>query len=212
MPTSCKEALQLGFTESGIQRIYIPGNQQILEVYCDQTTDNGGWMVFQRRSDGSENFYRTWVEYQGMFGNLKKEFWLGNENLHTLTRHGDYELRIEFKDCDNVTKFAKYSSFSIGSAQENYALNVSGFSGSAGDSLDYHNGAPFNTKDTNHGSYGSCAVTNKGAWWYKDCFDSNLNGEHFNCREVQKACWATLHDSRLCLLKSTEMKFRPRGG
>uniref|UniRef100_H2Y5N2 Fibrinogen C-terminal domain-containing protein n=1 Tax=Ciona savignyi TaxID=51511 RepID=H2Y5N2_CIOSA len=213
LPTSCKEALQFGFNESGIQRIYIPGNQQTLKVYCDQTTDNGGWMVFQRRTDGSENFYRTWVEYQGMFGNLSNEFWLGNENLHALTRSGDYELRIELEDCENVTKFAKFSSFSIGSAQENYTLNVSGYSGDAGDSLSYHNGKPFSTKDVDNdfSPASNCAVGSRGGWWYKKCFDSNLNGAYLKCQtgSSEASSWRAFRGNGYSL-KFIEMKFRPK--
>uniref|UniRef100_H2YDD0 Fibrinogen C-terminal domain-containing protein n=1 Tax=Ciona savignyi TaxID=51511 RepID=H2YDD0_CIOSA len=199
-------------SESGIQRIYNPGNQQTLEVYCDQTTDGGGWMVFQRRRDGSENFYRTWVEYQGMFGNLSNEFWLGNENLHALTRSGNYELRIELGDCANVRKFAKYSSFSIGSAQEKYTLKVTGYTGNAGDSLSNHNGLPFSTQDVDNDSYfGNCAVNHHGAWWYDKCYDSNLNGEYLKCQTStsRSASWNTFHGGHYSM-KFIEMKFRPR--
>uniref|UniRef100_H2YU27 Fibrinogen C-terminal domain-containing protein n=1 Tax=Ciona savignyi TaxID=51511 RepID=H2YU27_CIOSA len=185
-----------------------------MEVYCDQTTDGGGWMVFQRRRDGSENFYRTWVEYQEMFGNLSNEFWLGNENLHALTGSGNYELRIDLGDCANVRKFAKYSSFSIGSAHEKYTLKVTGYSGNAGDSLLYHNGRPFSTKDVDNdiNSGGNCAVTYHGAWWYGHCYDSNLNGEYLKCQTTtdRAASWAGFH-GRKYSQKFIEMKFRPRG-
>uniref|UniRef100_H2YQP7 Fibrinogen C-terminal domain-containing protein n=1 Tax=Ciona savignyi TaxID=51511 RepID=H2YQP7_CIOSA len=211
LPINCKEALRFGHTESGIQRIYNPGNQKTLEVYCDQTTDSGGWLVFQRRTDGSENFYLTWIEYQEMFGNLSNEFWLGNENLHNLTRSGNYELRIELEDCANVTKFAKYRSFSIGSAQENYSLKVSGYSGNAGDSLSQHNGRPFSTKDVDNDSFptGNCGILFRGAWWYHSCYDSNLNGKYLKCQTTSNraASWKKFHNDKYSL-KFIEMKFR----
>uniref|UniRef100_H2Z0Z4 Fibrinogen C-terminal domain-containing protein n=1 Tax=Ciona savignyi TaxID=51511 RepID=H2Z0Z4_CIOSA len=209
-PRSCKEALQLGRNVSGIHYIHNPRNQQILEVYCDQTTDNGGWMVIQRRTDGSENFYRTWAEYQEKFGNIYNEFWLGLENLHALTRTGSYELRIELEDCANIRKFAKFSSFSIGSVEEQYSLTVSGYSGNAGDSLTYHNGRPFTTKDVDNDSNGgNCAVIEHGAWWYGSCYTSNLNGAYLNCQTTtdHASSWRTFHGTKYSL-KFIEMKFR----
>ena len=31
--------------------------------------------------DGSEDFYRTWNDYQNGFGNKSREFWLGKKNI-----------------------------------------------------------------------------------------------------------------------------------
>jgi hypothetical protein len=33
--------------------------------------------VFQRRLDGSTDFFRGWAHYKNGFGKLRREFWLG---------------------------------------------------------------------------------------------------------------------------------------
>ena len=45
------------------------------EAYCDTTNGGGGWLVVQRRQDGSVDFNRNWVEYEDGFGKLTGEFW-----------------------------------------------------------------------------------------------------------------------------------------
>uniref|UniRef100_H2Z0U8 Fibrinogen C-terminal domain-containing protein n=1 Tax=Ciona savignyi TaxID=51511 RepID=H2Z0U8_CIOSA len=214
----CKDALRAGHNQSGIYSINNPRNNKTLKVYCDQTTDDGGWLVFQRRTDGSENFYRTWAEYQETFGNLSNEFWLGLDNIHDLTATKAYELRIELEDCENVTKFANakyvnhfFSSFFVGSVAENYFLKVSGYSGNAGDSLSYQSGSHFTTKDVDNDlNVGNCAVLAHGAWWYINCYHSNLNGAYLKCQTTtyHASSWFTFHGTQYSL-KFIEMKFRP---
>ena len=86
------------------------------------------------------------------------------------------------------------------------------FSGNSGDSLAVHRGMPFTTKDQDNDNWGhNCAITFKGAWWYRRCHSSNLNGLYLRgnhssyANGVNWKDWKGHHYS----LKRTEMKIRP---
>ncbi|XP_038061084.1 ficolin-3-like [Patiria miniata] len=181
---SCKMLLDAGYRSSGIYTIYPEGfGDGGLRVYCDMETDGGGWIVFQRRQDGSVDFYRNWTEYQSGFGNLSGEFWLGNDNLVTLTSNdsqGTWELRVDLGDWEGNTAWAKYSEFKISTGKYNLNIGQYDASGTAGKSLGRHRGLPFSTKDRdNDVSERNCAQSYHGAWWFKDCLRSNLNGRYY---------------------------------
>ena len=145
-------------------------------------TDGGGWMVFQRRMDGTVDFYRGWADYVKGFGDLNGEFWLGLSKIHRLTNSGTTKsLRVDLEDFDGNQRHANYSTFQVLDSSRKYQLNITGYSGDTGDSLFYHNGMKFSTKDQDNDQYnGNCAVLFKGAWWYKYCHHSNLNGKYFS--------------------------------
>ena len=175
----CKDALARGQTRSGLYIIQ-PDSQPAFRVYCDMTTDGGGWTVFQRRMDGSVDFYRYWADYQQGFGHLSGEFWLGLDKIHRLTSTPS-ELRVDIRNSGGSSKYAKYTSFSVGDSASKYTLSVSGYSGTAGDYLTYHNGHRFSTRDQDNDAAtsfagGNCAQYYTGAWWYNNCWQSNLNG------------------------------------
>ena len=145
-------------------------------------TDGGGWTVFQRRQDGSVDFYRNWTDYEDGFGNLTGEFWLGLSKIHRLTQEQSNTLRVNLGDFENNTVYAQYSTFSVDGNTTEYNLTIGGYSGTAGDSLTYHNGMKFTTIDNDNDNYvyGNCAQVHPGAWWYKKCFLSHLNGPYYN--------------------------------
>lgn len=175
---SCLELLRTGHTLSGVYKIYVASIRRSVEVYCDQETEGGGWIVFQRRKDGSVNFFRNWKDYKIGFGELEGEFWLGNDNIHYLTSPVRFELRIDLQDFEHNRKYAHYRNFMIRSEAKGYILTAGGYTGSVADSLSQHYGQRFSTKDVDNDAYGkdSCAKMYKGAWWYASCHFSNLNG------------------------------------
>ncbi|XP_068104114.1 ficolin-2-like [Hyperolius riggenbachi] len=207
---NCKQLLDKGVTMSDWYTIY-PDGERPLEVLCDMDTDGGGWIVFQRRVDGSVSFYRDWNTYKRGFGSRLTEFWLGNDNIHQLTSSGTWELRVDLQDFDYVQYYAKYNSFQVLGAFDTYKLLLGSFAGgNAGDSLSYHNGNKFTTLDQdNDPYYKNCAVDFKGGWWYGGCHTSNLNGLYLNgAVDPQGICWKSVKNS-FYSFKQSEMKIRP---
>ena len=187
-----------------------PDGKGYFNVYCDMRTDGGGWTVFQRRPDGSVDFYRGWNDYKSGFGQLTAEFWLGNDKIHRLTASRTSSLRVELEDWNGVIVYAKYGRFSVGDEQALYRLDVGSYSGTAGDALTYHNNMVFTTKDRdNDRSNGeNCAVTYTGAWWYYRCYYSSLNGKYKPRKTDNKGpVWQQFRSG--LSLKFTEMKLRP---
>ncbi|NWQ64059.1 FCN1 protein, partial [Neopipo cinnamomea] len=211
-PKNCQELLGKGKILSGWYTIY-PQGCNATAVFCDMDTDGGGWIVFQRRWDGSVKFLRDWDSYKRGFGNQLTEFWMGNDNIHFLTSLGPCELRIDLRDFENNYYFAKYASFRVLGESEKYRLVLGDFlGGNAGDSLSYHRDMPFSTTDQdNDMSSFNCATEYKGAWWYNDCHYSNLNGMYWmgvHGSYADGINWKTGKEYHYSY-KRTEMKFRP---
>ena len=91
----------------------------------------GPIQVFQRRINGSVDFYRPWADYKNGFGVVSGEFWLGNENIYSLTSSGDNVLRIDMEAFDGETRFAAYTNFSIDGESTNYALRFADMTNSS---------------------------------------------------------------------------------
>eukprot|EP00794_Sanderia_malayensis_P009542 gene9542-10529_t len=205
----CSEWRRAGYRKNGVYTIR-PDNGQPFKVYCDMKTKGKGWTVIQRRMDGSQNFYLNWNDYKKGFGNLKREFWLGNDKIHRLTKKKNMMIRFDLEDWQGNKRYAEYSSFYIDNEAYKYRLHVAGYKGTAGDSFQYHNGNAFSTKDRDNDiwSGGSCATTYDGAWWYKNCHASNLNGKYLKGHTKSYANgiiwyhWKGHHYS----LKKSEMK------
>ncbi|XP_041565009.1 fibrinogen-like protein 1 [Drosophila elegans] len=173
-----------------------------------------GWMVIQRRQDGSESFTRHWQDYKDGFGNVEREFFIGLEKLYQLTNAVPHELYIKLGTLEGVYKYAHYNDFKIGSEQEFYELKALGnYSGSAGDSLIRHKNKNFSTFDRNNDPSGAdCAEKNNGGWWFANCFDSALNGKYHKngqSKSQEGVNWYYWNNDYTTSFTFVEMMIRP---
>ena len=177
-------------------------------AYCDTTSGGGGWLVVQRRQDGSVDFNRGWVDYEDGFGNLTGEFWYGLRPLHCLTSQGQWEIRIDITFINGTKSYLLYSFFRVGPVSSKYQLSVSGFKGiTAFDrfTADKSSGMPFTTKDKDNDKWNkNCAkdyVGKAGGWWYNECSHLLINHQHKYATGIYLDGWKAL--------RFTEMKIRP---
>uniref|UniRef100_A0A803W9Q8 Tenascin C n=1 Tax=Ficedula albicollis TaxID=59894 RepID=A0A803W9Q8_FICAL len=189
-PKDCSQALLNGEATSGLYTIYLNGDRaQPLQVFCDMGEDGGGWMVSMGQGSASPAPPCPW-------------------NLHKITSQGQYELRVDLRDKGD-TAHAVYERFSVGDAKSRYRLRVDGYSGTAGDSMTYHNGRSFSTFDKDHDSaITNCALSYKGAFWYKNCHRVNLMGRYGDNSHSQGVNWFHWKGHEYSI-EFAEMKLRP---
>ncbi|PIK38851.1 putative ryncolin-1-like [Apostichopus japonicus] len=131
----CYDIFNGGATVDGIYTIYPTGWESTgFQVYCEMSTDGGGWTVFQRRSTTNEGFSQGWAQYKAGFGDVNYDHWLGNDKLNALTNQGTYQLRVDLRYTAGVGVwyYALYTNFSIGNETDKYRLTLGTYSGTAG--------------------------------------------------------------------------------
>ena len=214
VPKDCSGLFQGARASDGVYTIKPEDGSSPFEVYCDMTTNRGGWTLLQRRVDGSENFYRPWVDFKNGFGNIRKEFWLGNDKIHLMTKGRNMMVRFDLEDFQGNKVYAEYKTFYIDGEEDKYKLHVASYHGTAGNDFVQENGMQFSTFDRDNDIFsGNCAASYKGAWWYTNCVYSNINGEYLCQARSNRASWHNVvwnsYRGSSTSLKVTEMKIRP---
>ncbi|KAL7742351.1 hypothetical protein ACLKA6_018987 [Drosophila palustris] len=208
---NCAEA-----KSSGIYDILVPKfSSEPFKVACDAETRDGGWTIILRRIDGSVNFNRNWTEYKNGFGNLDGEYFLGLDKIHAMTAERRQELLVLLEDFEGDRRYETYDEFAIGNEDQQYELHTLGkANGTAGDSLDWHQGLKFSTFDKDNNKYKgvNCAISFSGAWWYRGgfyCYSSQLTGTYKENADEKGINWETFRGTELSL-KTAIMMIRPK--
>lgn len=216
MASDCHELFLRGETSTGVYTIK-PLQSEPFDVFCEMTAD-GGWTVIQRRQDGSVDFDQLWQAYQSGFGNLNGEFWLGLEKMHSLSKDGNYILKVQLSDWRDDLETIKYP-FRLSGEESYYSLHILDNASKNLESALPNDlaGLPFSTrdKDNDQKSDINCAKHLSGGWWFSNCGHSNLNGKYFvtpppkqRHQRKQGVFWKTWR-GRYYPLKTTTMMIAP---
>ncbi|XP_066910641.1 ryncolin-1-like [Clytia hemisphaerica] len=175
---SCQDWYRVGARVSGVYEMNLMGKGK-RRVSCNMEVSGGGWMVIFRKNKASnENFQRTWEEYREGFGDINREFRMGNELINRVTNSGaKYYIFVWAKTFDGNITVSKYGSFYIEEESNDYRIHfddklLEGFASFGGDNGNNDknvNGMGFSTLEIdNDGRSGNCAGKH-GPSWYNDC-------------------------------------------
>uniref|UniRef100_A0A8W8P104 Fibrinogen C-terminal domain-containing protein n=1 Tax=Magallana gigas TaxID=29159 RepID=A0A8W8P104_MAGGI len=186
-------------SRDGVCTIYpTPGTNKT--VFCDMTTDGGGWTV------SSQNCGQNLATLKGR----------GNDAINALTKDKNQILRIDVVKFSREKGHATYSSFFVDNEANKYKLTLGSFNGTKGlgDSFREFNNMYFSTKDRDNDNTGGthCVQKYKAPGWMNSCLSANLNGvykaslKHVkDCTELHWQKWG-----KVVPLKSAKMMIRPK--
>jgi len=134
-------------------------------------------LLIQQRIHPFNTFKRSWDEYKFGFGDRKGSYWIGNDVISYLTTNGNYTLKCDLQSRKTGKwHYAEYSTFVVLPEAQNYKLQVTGYSGNAGDAMYVHNRNMFTTYDRdNDHSWANCGAHFGGGFWYHRCFHCGVN-------------------------------------
>lgn len=210
----CADWYKQGYTTNGVYEIMVLGQPRI-RVYCNMEEDGGGWIVFQRRFDGTVDFARTWNEYREGFGDVSGEYWLGNKWLNLLTKSELYDYYVIAYDSQGIKQTKKMLGVTV--EDENLKYQLAFQQEGTGDSsygMNQMNGVKFSTFDQDNDQCNDhCSVSHggNGGWWFKNCHGELMNGKYIGTSVIDYHGlvwygWKNSHEN----LKETWLMIRSR--
>lgn len=193
LANSCKALREFGYDTDGIYTIY-PESGVEFDVYCDMTTDGGGWTLVWSHLIDTDNYPAVSLKWTDAINTtprvstslsadkLSFEVYTGLKFWKSITKYNPnpqmyYEWALSGKTLDQ-------SAIIDGTLDENnnWALNLTNSRNVVGSVVpgiySYHNNRPFTTTDVdNDASSGNCANSyQETPWWYGKCWSGSING------------------------------------
>eukprot|EP00111_Clytia_hemisphaerica_P016620 TCONS_00049268-protein len=127
-------------------------------------------MAFTYRMDGVKTFVRFFEKYKEGFGKPPEDYYLGNENLHQLTKSGEYELYYLTDARDTPTTYhGWYGQFSVSDEADFYRLSIGDFREGT-NTLAISDSMQFSAHEVGKDKAGAfCALNRQGGFWYNAC-------------------------------------------
>ncbi|XP_071100896.1 fibrinogen-like protein 1 [Haliotis cracherodii] len=208
----CSEGFASGHYEGkdGLFHIHPALSPESFQVWCRMA--HGGSTFIQRHKHNSTNFYRTWQDYKDGFGDLRYDFWLGNDKISNLVNGRDYILVFNYRDVSTSSiRQQMYTEFKLNRSngyQMSYAATWGSTKSSVdgGDCLGELRGQRFSTFDQdNDDSPLNCAEVHQSGFWFKNCTPCNPNGVWSETPDKKRAgvpeemFWTSAHGDNLIL-------------
>ena len=151
------------------------------KVYCEMELDGGGWLAFQKRFDGSVDFFnQEWYDYKEGFGDVDGEHWLGNKWLNLLTTSEKYDYLVWAKAYDGDTRMKKMLGVRVENEIEHYRITFEEeghyFEPDVSYGTTHMDGSKFSTVLVENDVHLDNCAALYGPWWHKACFNEAMNG------------------------------------
>lgn len=159
------------------------------------------------------SFNNTWNSYKSGFGDVEDEFWLGNDNIHSLTSQEENELKVDIEFFNGSCKTYYFDSFKLENEKSNYRIKIgNSFNGHGANYFLHHDNLEFSTHDRFNGyNKQNCAKVHSGGWWFQNviCYDVFLTGIYKDADDKQNELHSIFWPSWQPL-KTVQMKIKPK--
>ena len=147
--------------------------------------------MIDRRQDGSVSYNRLWQDYKEGFGDVSGEFYLGNENVHLLTKDREMMIYLQVWAFDGTKYAVGLKGFFIEDEANKYRLHAGTYEFGSSDFANdwtFHDGMKFTTagNDNDLLNTNNCGTYWKTGWWFNACGNLYLHNVYSHVPAVPR--------------------------